>query len=215
MAEAPIGEVHGELGAGGQADPAAPLRYLGDRRLLERHPVALLSSTRTPPDLVLPTLDVVREEAFSGTVFVGGFQSPIERDCLEILLLIGAPVVVCPARAIEAMRLPIEWQRRVERGEMLIVSEIHGSGCQRPTAALADRRNRTVVTCAGKVLIPAGAPGSRTYAAALRAIERGLGVYTFHHPANRDLVILGARPLRIRRTRCPGAAGIQGRVRRD
>lgn len=174
---------------------------LGDRRLLFGRVVGLLSSTQTPPDLILPTLDLVRAEADAETIFMSGFQSPLERECLGILLAAGAAVVVCPARSIDSMRLPGEWTERVARGEMLVLSTIEAAGARRPTVELGELRTLTVLDHARSLFIPSAQPGSRTYSAGALAVERGLPVFCFDHPRNRDLVLLGATPLgEIRRT---------------
>lgn len=189
--------------------PGAPIHMLGDPGLLDGRVVGLLSSTHTPPDLILPTLDLVRAESEAETIFASGFQSPLERECLEVLLATRASVVVCPARSIDRMRLPAAWKARVERGEMLVLSTIVVAGARRPTVELGELRTRMIVEHARSIFMPSGRPGSRTYSAAALALERRLTVYCFDHAQNRDLVLRGATPLR----ECGRTRGCLGDIR--
>ena len=50
-----------------------------------------------------------------------GFHSPVEKECLRILLRGDAPVILCPARGL-LQRLPAPWAIAVTGGRMLILS---------------------------------------------------------------------------------------------
>ena len=41
---------------------------------------------------------------------ISGFHSPLEKDCLELLLRGDQLIVICPARNIENMRMPAAWR---------------------------------------------------------------------------------------------------------
>ena len=60
--------------------------------------------------------DLSRAMRDAGVPVIGGFQSPMEKECLRILLRGDQPVVVCPARGIENMRIPREWREAAGRG---------------------------------------------------------------------------------------------------
>jgi hypothetical protein len=55
--------------------------YLLNHRLL-----GFLCSRRCPGDLILRTYDLIRALRDAGVPVVGGFQSPMEKECLELLL---------------------------------------------------------------------------------------------------------------------------------
>ena len=79
----------------------------------------------------------------AGIPVVGGFQTPLEKECLRLLLRGEQPVVVCPARSIENMRIPGDWRRPLSQDRLLILSPFPPS-CKRPTAKLAAQRNDLV-----------------------------------------------------------------------
>ena len=91
---------------------------------------------------------------------IGGFHSPMEKECLDLLLRGRQPIVVCPARSIEAMRLPSAWRPAIDAGRLLVVSPF-APGHPRVTANLAATRNRLVAAIARAVLASCVARGSK------------------------------------------------------
>ncbi|MBI3992506.1 MAG: hypothetical protein HY342_04475 [Candidatus Lambdaproteobacteria bacterium] len=57
--------------------------------------LSLFSSIRAPGDAILITYDLARALRDSGVAVVGGFHSPMEQECLRLLLRGTQPVVVC------------------------------------------------------------------------------------------------------------------------
>src|SRR2546427_6671391 len=114
----------------GQGDPSYPpgLRpLLGDRALttlttlgnldiLQRQKLALFCSVKCPGNLILQTYDLACALRDAGVTVIGGFHSPMEKECLSLLLRGTQPVIICPARSIERMRLPAEWQMPLAEG---------------------------------------------------------------------------------------------------
>jgi len=128
-----------------------------------------------------------------GVAVVGGFQSPVEREGLDILLRGHQSVTVCPARGVEEMRLPATWRAAMAEGRLSLRSPF-GPEVRRPNKALAERRNDYVVGLAGSFLAPHATPGGATGAAVRAALAAGLPVATLDHPANAHLVAIGVRP---------------------
>ncbi|MCX6879667.1 MAG: hypothetical protein NTW21_38565 [Verrucomicrobia bacterium] len=93
---------------------------------------------------LLPTLRANR-------CVISGFHSPVERECLRILLRGTSPVIICPARSLPK-RIPPEWQAPLAVGNLLVVS-IFPANQSRITAALAARRNAFVASLADEVWI--------------------------------------------------------------
>lgn len=177
--------------------PEAPatLSLRGEPRLLRTGLTALFCSVRVAPELVLPTYDLARALRETAVPVIGGFQSPMERECLEYLLRGRHPVVVAPARAVGGMRLAPAWRDALEGGTMLIVSPFDTA--KRPTNALATRRNRMVAAIADRILLAYASPGGRLFRLAQEALAWGKPVFCLEHPANRDLLLMGARPLEV------------------
>src|SRR5579883_2639216 len=80
----------------------APIRCLtlGNRKTLTQPLLALFCSERCPGDLIIKASDAATALRDAGVPVVSGFHSPVERECLRILLRGTQPVVICPARSI-------------------------------------------------------------------------------------------------------------------
>ena len=70
----------------------------GNARLLEESLTAIFCSLRRPGDLILKTYDLARIMRDAGDPVIGGFQTPMENECLRLLPRGSQPVVVCPSR---------------------------------------------------------------------------------------------------------------------
>ena len=67
--------------------------------LLDEQLIAMFCSNRCPGgDLILKTYDLARAIRDAGVAVIGGFRTPMERECLRLLLRGEQPVVVCPPR---------------------------------------------------------------------------------------------------------------------
>jgi hypothetical protein len=109
----------------------------------------------------------------AGVTAISGFHSPIEKDCLRILLRGTQPIIVCPARAIEGMRIPPECRAAFEAGRLLFLSPFTEQP-RRVTQGAALRRNEVVAALADEVFIAHITPGGRTERMA--EMLRGWGV---------------------------------------
>ena len=90
------------------ADAPAALVLLGNEDLLKSRKTALFCSASAPGDAILRAHDTARRMRDEGVTVISGFHSPIEEECLRILLRGKQPIIVCPARSIEALRVPPE-----------------------------------------------------------------------------------------------------------
>lgn len=165
--------------------------HLGNLRLLEEPLTALFCSNRCPGDLILKSYDVTRAMRDAGVPVIGGFQTPMEKECLRLLLRGAQPVVVCPGRGIGNLRVPRGWRVRLTEGRMLVLSPFPSSQ-RRPTAATAAQRNDLVADLASRVFIAHAAPGSKTEAFARKLAASGKPLLTLDSPANANLVGMGA-----------------------
>jgi predicted Rossmann fold nucleotide-binding protein DprA/Smf involved in DNA uptake len=154
--------------------------------------VALLCSRTCPGSIIVQTLDVVRSLRETPWTVVSGFQSPTEQECLEVLLRGQHPVIVCPARGVEGMRIPAAWKAAIAAGQMLVTSPFNAA-VRRPTAALAEERNRYVVSLADAVFIPHAAPGGGLERLCQTIPATGKPLWTIDDPANAGLIAIGAR----------------------
>jgi predicted Rossmann fold nucleotide-binding protein DprA/Smf involved in DNA uptake len=158
------------------------LHAIGPLALLAGRRTALFCSARTPGDAILRAHDAARRMRDAGVTVISGFHSPIEKDCLRILLRGNQPIIVCPARAIEGMRIPPEWRAAFEAGRLLFLSPF----TERPdrvTQGSALRRNEVVTALADEGFIAHITPGGRTEQMAemlrrwgVRLIPNGCGI---------------------------------------
>ena len=73
---------------------------IGSDRLLTSHKIGLLCSIQCPGDIILKTLDLMHELRNLEVCVVSGFHSPLEQECLKILLRGTCAIVVCYARSL-------------------------------------------------------------------------------------------------------------------
>jgi predicted Rossmann fold nucleotide-binding protein DprA/Smf involved in DNA uptake len=121
-------------------DAPAQLFALGNVDLLTLPATALFCSARCPGDAILRSHDQAAHWRDAGRCVISGFHSPIEKECLRILLRGKPPIIVGLARSIEKLRMPAEWRAPLNEGRLLILSGFP-PGHSRVTAGLAVRRN--------------------------------------------------------------------------
>jgi predicted Rossmann fold nucleotide-binding protein DprA/Smf involved in DNA uptake len=143
---------------------------------------------------VLKAYDFARLVSGSGHTVISGFHSPIEKDCLPILLRGKDPIIVVQGRRLSRTRLPVAWQKAIEAGCLLLVSPFTDKQ-KRVTSQLAEQRNRFVAGLADEVLIAYAHPGGKTEKLAAELLKSRKRIYTFDSPANRKLVEWGAIPI--------------------
>ena len=168
----------------------------GNLSLLDEPLTALFCSNRCPGDLILKTYDLARAMRDAGVPVIGGFQTPLERECLRLLLRGAQPVVVCPARSIDNMRIPRNWCPALDSGRLLVLSPFPATA-RRPTVELAAQRNDLVADLAQRVFIAHAAPGSKTEAFAHKLVDTSKPLLTLDNPANEELVAMGARAVQM------------------
>lgn len=177
----------------GQHAPAQ-VAAVGALELLARTPVALLCSSRCPGHLILQTYDLAERLRTASLAVIGGFHTPLEQACLTPLLRGPGPVIVCLARGLAGMRVPVAYRQPLAGGRLLLLSPFAGDE-RRVTAELALARNRVVAALADRIVVAHAAPGSKTERLCRAVIGWGKPVFTLASPANAHLLALGAQPL--------------------
>jgi predicted Rossmann fold nucleotide-binding protein DprA/Smf involved in DNA uptake len=139
---------------------AAPssLCIVGSPALLAHCKVGLFCSIRCPDDAFLRAYDACRKLQDEGMTAISGFHSPVEKECLKILLQGTHPIIVCPARTVRKMRIPAGWRPALEGGRLLIVSRFEQSP-RRADSGSARRRNELVAALSDEVVIIHAEPG--------------------------------------------------------
>ena len=175
-------------------DAPRTLEMIGDFRLLERPTLGLICSVRCPGNVILDTYHFMEMVPHDGPVIIGGFHSPMERKCLEVLLRRKIPIIVCPARSIARIRLRREWKEALAEHRLLVISPF-AETLRRPSRSHACFRNRLVAALAEKVLVPHATPGGTTEKCVRDVVKWRKGGYTMRGEDNAALLALGLQPV--------------------
>ena len=177
------------------ADAPAAVTALGDLALLDSRPLAIFCSARCPGSLIVQASDLAHALRARGAAVIGGFHTPVEVACLEILLAGAGPLIVCPARGMYKT-IPAELRKPLAAGRLLLLSPFDETE-RHVTAELATYRNRFVAALADHVLFVHAAPGGKTEALAREVIGWGKPAYALAHEANAHLFALGVPEVAI------------------
>jgi predicted Rossmann fold nucleotide-binding protein DprA/Smf involved in DNA uptake len=168
------------------------LTALGNLDILQQKKLALFCSVQCPGPLILQTYDLARALRHAGVTVISGFHSPMEKECLNVLLRGTQPVIVCPARSIERMRLPAEWKAALVQDRLLLLSPF-AEQFRRVTTKRAHERNEFVAALADTLLIAYAAPGGKIERFCQDIRSWGKPLLALESSENANLLALGAR----------------------
>ena len=183
----------------GDAAPRA-IHAMGDTAILRNRLFGLICSIQCPGSIVIKTFDAMRALRDAGVVVIGGFHSPMERECLDILLRGSQPVILCAAKRLRGLRLGAAARKALKDGRLLVITPFDDR-FKRTTAAQAIQRNELVAALADSMLIPYAAPGGKTEATAQNVLARGQPLFTFADENNAHLIKAGAAAYELVRVR--------------
>jgi predicted Rossmann fold nucleotide-binding protein DprA/Smf involved in DNA uptake len=167
---------------------------LGNLNILRNNLFALFCSVKCPGTIILQAHDLAQHLLQTGITVAGGFHSPVERECLAILLLSSQPIIVCPARGIEGMRVPGTWRRLINEGRPFALSPFE-SKHRRIAVGYGEKRNKFVAAIADRIFVAYATPGGKTEQFCRKVISWGKLLQTSSCNENRSLMSIGARPV--------------------
>jgi predicted Rossmann fold nucleotide-binding protein DprA/Smf involved in DNA uptake len=167
---------------------------LGNLEVLKQLKLAIFCSTTCPAAIVSQTEEVIEKLVDASITVIGGFHSPIERQCLSLLLRGTQPIILSPARSLDKLRIRPEYKEALGNGRLLLLS-FFKSHRHRSDVEMALKRNRFVAALADRILTVHAAPSSKTEQLCRELISWQKPVYTIDNEANQNLVKLGARPV--------------------
>ncbi len=170
---------------------------IGDLDVLNRKLLGFFCSVRCPGDIILKTYDFARSFRNTDISLISGFHSPIEKDVFNLLLNGDQPIVICPARSIETMRIPNVWKKAIDNGQLLVLSPFEKKH-KRITATLSNARNRFVVLLSHHVFFSHAEHGSRSEKLCKDILKTGKRAFTFANKENQALLALGADLFKIK-----------------
>lgn len=166
----------------------------GNPDILQRRLLGLLCSIKCPGSIILKTFDTIRTLRDARVTMVGGFLSPMERDCLDIMLRGKQPIILCPARRLTGLRLGSDARKAINEHRLLVLSPF-ADDVRHTTAAQAIKRNNLVAALVDALFVPYAAPDGKTWTTVHAALKRNQPVYTFEVEDNAALLATGAKPI--------------------
>ena len=177
-----------------EAESASAVALKGDLGVLDKMLIGFFCSVRCPGDVILKTYDLARGLREIDATIVGGFQSTMEKEFLNLLLRGSVSVVVCPARGLGGMRIPQGWKDPLAEGRLLILS-FFDDKIRRPTSGLAVKRNVCIAALSNRILIAHAEKGGKTEELCRNALAKGKPVFALDSADNAHLVEHGAVPI--------------------
>ncbi len=174
--------------------PAA-ITAIGNINILQSKTLALFCSVKCPGNIILKTYDLMKKMRESGTTVISGFHSPMEHECLNILLKGKQPVINSPARSIGGMRIKTEYKKPLEEGRLLILSSFSKKE-KRISSERSLFRNFFVAAIADSIFIPYASPNSKTERFCSKLLTWNKPIYTFEDNVNKDLLSQGIRNIK-------------------
>lgn len=170
-----------------------PLQTVGNPDVLKRPLLALFCSVQCPGKLILETYDLAKRLREENVVVISPFHSPMEQECLRILLRGTTPSVWCLARGMyrSIPAKPIDCRKAVEDGRLVVVSSFADKE-RRITTEAAIKRNRLVADLASAVFIAHAAPGSKMESLCHDVLAARKPLFTFDHPSNSAIIRAGS-----------------------
>ena len=172
------------------------LSLIGNSDILHQKPLAVFCSVKCPGNLILQTYDLAKVLRDSGKTVISGFHTPMEKECLSLLLKGTQPIVTCPARGLERMRIPAQWKEAIEHNRLLILSCFDGK-IRRATKELAEQRNYFVASLADEILFIHASRGGSTHTLARNLISLDKKVLVLSDKDNTHLIDEGAVPVSL------------------
>ena len=169
---------------------------LGNLDILKRPLLGFFCSVKCPGDLILRAYDLARSLRDNSITVIGGFHSPIEKDCLDLLIKGTQPIILCPARSIENMLVKKIFRQPLTEGRLLFLSPFEKK-IKRPTAKTSQLRNQFVCTIAKVVFVSYTEAEGKIEEMSKEILSLNKTLYTFESAYNTSLIEMGAQPVKM------------------
>lgn len=170
-----------------------PLHCVGNAGLLKSRTLALLCSVKCPGNVILRAYDLMRDLRNENVTVISGFHSPMEDECLKILLRGTCGIVICYARSLPA-RVPAELRKPIDEGRLLLLSAFD-DGHDHITRRSSAERNRQVADLGDILFVPYASPGGMVEGICGQAVTSGRPVFTFDGGHGASLRAIGAKAI--------------------
>jgi len=177
-------------------DAPNDITAVGNLDILRHNSTAFFCSTKCPGDLIVKTYDLAQILRDAGMTVISGFHSPMERESLTILLRGAQPVIICPARSINNMRINREYKKSLKDNRLLFLSPFDENQ-RRISAKRSHDRNLFVAAMSSVIFVVHAKPSSKTEELCRDILSWKKPIYTFESNYNKNLIKMGARPVNM------------------
>ncbi len=167
---------------------------LGNLEILKKPLLGFFCSVKCPGDLILRAYDLARSLRDNGITVIGGFHSPIEKDCLDLLIKGTQPIILCPARSIENMLVKKVYRQPLDEGRLMFLSPFEKK-IKRHTAKTSQSRNQFVALMSNAVFAVYAEPNGKIQEMSEEILSLNKPLYTFESEYNKNLIERGAQPV--------------------
>jgi predicted Rossmann fold nucleotide-binding protein DprA/Smf involved in DNA uptake len=177
-------------------DAPNDITAIGNLDILHHNSTAFFCSTKCPGDLIVKTYDIAQILRNAGMTVISGFHSPMEHECLTILLRGTQPVIICPAKSINNMRINKEYKKPLKDGRLLFLSPFDENQ-RRVSARTSHYRNLFVAAMSVAIFVVHAEPSGKTEELCRQILSWQKPIYTFESDYNKNLIKIGARPVNM------------------
>lgn len=136
------------------------IAVIGNLAHLKSEPIGLFCSEKCPGNQILKTYDLMRKWRDEGKTIISGFHSPIEKDCLDILLKGQQPLILCLGSQITPRTLNKARRKALAEDRLLILSPFENE--ERITKETAWLRNLFVAGLSNSIFVAYADKGGMT-----------------------------------------------------
>ncbi len=149
------------------------LRYFGNKEILNNHQTAFICTSRYPDDIILKSLDWSKAKKNNGECIIAGFQIPIEKDDLNILLRGKQPIILVLARGMKKRWLE-DIKSAIEEKRLLVISPFENE-IKYITQETANNRNKIMTELADEIFLAYSTKGGNLDRL-LKSIDKNLHI---------------------------------------
>lgn len=169
---------------------------IGNKEILNDFKLAIFCSKKCPPEIIVKSLDLAVEIRKAGITVIGGFQTIVEKEFLDVLLKGKQNIIWCPARNIENYNYPKKYKKAVKDNQCLILSGFPLED-DRISQQRGMRRNHFVAEIADAILILHAAPNSNIEKLAISYLNSEKKLFTIKSESNEYILNFGYEPYHI------------------
>ncbi|MFC1856866.1 DNA-processing protein DprA [Thermodesulfobacteriota bacterium] len=164
----------------------------GDMGILQYPKIGLICSIRCSGSIIIRTFDAIRDLRDMHVAMIGGFHSPMERDCLDLWLNGTQPVIFCPAKSLHNLPMGKTARKALAINRLLILTPF-GNDVRRTTSRQAIFRNDMVAALSDVLFVPHASNNGKTWTTVHKAFQRNQRILSFEDEANKNLIEFGAK----------------------